>query len=209
VFFIHDLGSGLVNEAPPAFSSEPRARDALEEGADLVTFSGDKLLGGPQAGIIAGRADLVARLSTHPMLRALRVDKMTLAALEATLAAYIEGRAGDLPLWQMALASLDELQRRAEKIAEGLRSSVPAAKAEAVSLGAVSGGGSLPGEELESWGLSVTHPEKSPDEVERSLRTHEPPVIARIEQDRVLLDLRTVAPSDDTTVAAALTRALG
>jgi L-seryl-tRNA(Ser) seleniumtransferase len=108
----------------------------------------------------------------------------------------------------MALASLDELQRRAEKIAEGLRSSVPAAKAEAVSLGAVSGGGSLPGEELESWGLSVTHPEKSPDEVERSLRTHEPPVIARIEQDRVLLDLRTIEPSDDATVAAALTQAL-
>ena len=183
-------------------------RDALVEGADIVTFSGDKLLGGPQAGIIVGRADLMSLLSTHPLLRALRVDKMTLAALEATLAAYIEGRADELPLWKMALTPLEDLQRRADAVAGSLESAVPAAKAEAIPLAAVSGGGSLPGEELDSWGLSVTHPEKTPDEIERALRAHDPPVIARIEQDRVLLDLRTVAPTDDTVLLEALTEAL-
>ena len=202
VCFIHDLGSGLVQEAGVPFSSEPRARDALDEGADVVTFSGDKLLGGPQAGIIAGRAELVARLTSHPLLRALRVDKMTLAALESTLAAYIEGRPEDLPLWKMVATSLDELQQRAEAIVGEIASG--AAKIEAVPLAAVAGGGSLPGEELESWGLSVTHPVKTPDEIERALRAHDTPVIARIEQDRVLLDLRTVAPTDDRTVSDAL-----
>jgi L-seryl-tRNA(Ser) seleniumtransferase len=206
VCFIHDLGSGLVQEAGAPFSSEPRARDALEEGADIVTFSGDKLLGGPQAGIVAGRADLVARLTSHPLLRALRVDKMTLAALESTLAAYIEGRLEDLPLWKMVATSLDELQQRAEAIVSSMTPG--AAKVEAVPLAAVAGGGSLPGEELESWGLSVTHPEKTPDEIERALRAHDPPVIARIEQDRVLLDLRTVEPSGDRTVSDALKGAL-
>jgi L-seryl-tRNA(Ser) seleniumtransferase len=197
-----------VHEAGPAFSGEPRVRDALDEGADIVTFSGDKLLGGPQAGIIAGRADLVARLSTHPLLRALRVDKMTLAALESTLAAYVEGRADELPLWQMAAQPLDELHRRAEEMVKAVTTTESTAKTEAVALASVSGGGSLPGEELDSWGLSVTHPEKTPDEIERSLRSHEPPVIARIEQDRVLLDLRTVPPTEDEIVAAALTAAL-
>ncbi|MGH2753269.1 MAG: L-seryl-tRNA(Sec) selenium transferase [Actinomycetota bacterium] len=209
VCFIHDLGSGLVHEAGPVFSSEPMARAALEEGSDLVTFSGDKLLGGPQAGIIAGRSDLIAVISTHPLLRALRVDKMTLAALEATLAAYLEDRVEELPLWEMALAPLEGLQRRAEELARGIAAGVPAVKVEAVAVGAVAGGGSLPGEELDSWGLSVTHPERTPDEIERRLRAHEPPVIARIEQDRVLLDLRTVKPADDKVLLTSLTAALG
>lgn len=208
ICFLHDLGSGLLEGDHNTFVQEPAADVALEQGADLITFSGDKLLGGPQAGIIAGRAELISILAKHPMLRALRVDKMTLAALEATLRMYLEGRAGQIPFWAMAGAPAEELQRRAEAIAAQIRSGEPKAKIEAVALGAVTGGGSLPDTEFGSWGLEVSPTETSAAEIERRLRYGEVAVIARIEADRVLLDLRTVAPEDDEHLAALLRTAL-
>jgi L-seryl-tRNA(Ser) seleniumtransferase len=183
---------------------------ALSDGADLVTFSGDKLLGGPQCGAILGRAELVARLSGHPLLRALRVDKMTLAALEATLRAYLQGRVQELPLWQMALATGDELEARARSLAAALTDAVAdkGVKAEAVASRAVAGGGSLPGTDIPSWAVAVSHPERSAAEIGRALRRGDLPVIGRIEDDRLLLDLRTVDPADDPRLAALITGAL-
>jgi L-seryl-tRNA(Ser) seleniumtransferase len=197
ISFVHDLGSGLV-EAPPEApwaAVEPLITSAVDEGADIVTFSGDKLLGGPQAGVIAGRRSVVDKISKHPLIRAVRVDKMTLAALEVTLTMYLEGTAGQLPLWQMATVPLDELEARARALAARLSGS--GVRAEAVRCHSVTGGGSLPGAEIDSWGVTLSHPDRSTAELERALRYRTPPVIARIEGDRLLLDLRTVtAPQD-------------
>ena len=208
LLFVHDLGSGLVtgHEDAEWLRSEPTVETALADGADVVTFSGDKLLGGPQSGVILGRRELVGRLARHPLLRALRVDKMTLAALEATTSIYLEHRAADLPLWRMALATPDELGRRAQSIAARVSETAPSgAKVEAVATRAVTGGGSLPGAELGSWALAITHGELTPDAIEQRLRDSDPPVIGRIEDDRVLLDLRAVAPEqDDYLVETAL-----
>lgn len=208
VYFFHDLGSGLVSgPAGSAFATEPEIAACLSEGADLITFSGDKLLGGPQAGIIAGHASLIAKLAGHPLLRALRVDKMTLAALQATLRLYLEGRMDEIPLWAMALAPLDELERRARAIAAAVGGAVgPDVKVDAVVVTGVAGGGSLPGEEFPSWAVTVDHPSRSADELGRALRSGAPPVIARIEDDRLLLDVRTVAPADDPTLIALLSQ---
>ena len=204
VLFIHDLGSGYVGGAAGSdvTQNDPPVDVALEDGADLVTFSGDKLLGGPQAGIIVGRADLIEKLSKHPLLRALRVDKMTLAALEATLSAYLAGRPESLPLWQAAAVGVDELAGRAQAIAAGVNE--PGAKVEAVPSTAVAGGGSLPGTEVSSWAVSIVHEAKSPDELARSMRFSDPPVIGRIEDDRVLLDLRTVPRDQDAALVQVL-----
>jgi L-seryl-tRNA(Ser) seleniumtransferase len=216
--FVHDLGSGLVRDPEldwaggDGWGAEPLVQSAVKDGADVVTFSGDKLLGGPQAGIVAGRRDLVDRLAKSPLLRALRVDKMTLAALDATLGLHLDGRAGDIPLWTMAQTPLAALEARARALAEKLEGTLAAtgsgAKVEAGPTRAVVGGGSLPGAELESWGLSVTHPERGPQELARRLRVAPTPVIARIEDDRVVLDLRTVGPDRDGVLAEALNRVL-
>ncbi len=155
IYFIHDLGSGLVFEE--AQLHEPLVASALEDGADVVTFSGDKLLGGPQAGIIAGRAKLIDKISRHPLMRAVRPDKMTLAALEETLQMYLRGRAAELPLWQMALVPVEELEARAKHVAEELGAGMGAeVKIEVVPIASVAGGGSLPGSELASFGLAVS-----------------------------------------------------
>jgi len=205
---VFDAGSGYV-EVPGAGSwaaGEPAIDDALAQGVDIVTFSGDKLLGGPQAGIIAGRSDLIQRISKHPLVRALRVDKMTLAGLEATLRAHLEGRVEDLPLWSLALTSADELQSRAEAFAERVTSDV--LKVEAIPTVSVAGGGSLPGEELGSWGVALAHAEKSVDEMQSLLRASSPPVIGRIEDERLVLDLRSVFPEDVDNLIA-IVRGLG
>jgi len=197
---VFDAGSGYV-EVPDAASwaaGEPAIDDALAEGVDIITFSGDKLLGGPQAGIIAGRSDLLKRIAQHSLVRALRVDKMTLAGLEATLRAHLEGRVEDLPLWSLALTSADELRSRAERVAEGVTSDN--LKAEATPTASVAGGGSLPGEELGSWGVALTHAERSVDEMQRLLRASSPPVIGRIEDEHLVLDLRSVFLEDVETL---------
>lgn len=203
VLFLHDVGSGFVGGADhPLAQDDPPVDVALEDGADLVTFSGDKLLGGPQAGIIVGRASLIAQLGRHPLLRALRVDKLTLAALEATLKMYLEGRASDLPLWKAAGIPNDALEGRARAIAAAIVD--PHFKIEAVPSRAVAGGGSLPGRDMPSWAVSVVHGSKGPDEIARALRFSDPAVIGRIEGERLLLDLRTVPAEMDETLLRVL-----
>ncbi len=206
VYFLHDLGSGLISsEAGNAFDSEPTIAESLREGADLVTFSGDKLLGGPQAGVIAGRAELITKLSKHPLLRALRMGKLDLAALEATLRLYLEGRRAEIPLWAMAEASLETLEARARTISSQISSD--GVKAQAVPVESVTGGGSLPGESLPSWAIAIESSERSADELERRLRYGSTPVIARIEDDRLLLDLRTVPKALDDLLTSLLAAA--
>jgi L-seryl-tRNA(Ser) seleniumtransferase len=200
-----DAGSGLLDETTPWLPrrpawlrDEPGIRQAVDAGAALVTFSGDKLLGGPQAGVIVGRAALVAAIAAHPLARAMRADKLTLAGLQAVAFSYLSGDATTIPLWRMATAPLDTLQARAEAIA----AAVPAAKV--VDTEAVAGGGSLPGLTIPSVGVSVEVP------AARALaRLREHDVVARIDDDAVVCDLRTVDPADDERVAGALGAASG
>ena len=208
ICFVHDLGSGLIED--PGFAvDEPLVRSAFEDGADLVTFSGDKLLGGPQAGIVAGRAKLIDKLAHHPLLRALRPDKMTLAALEATLDLHLRGQATSLPLWHMASTSLEELEGRATGLARALEKQLgQGTKVEVTPLSSVAGGGSLPGLELPSFGLTISDGERSSAELQRRLRYGTPPVIGRVEEDRLVLDLRTVPPDQDATLLEQVARAL-
>jgi L-seryl-tRNA(Ser) seleniumtransferase len=201
-----DAGSGLLDETTPWLPrrpgwlrDEPGIRQAVEAGAALVTFSGDKLLGGPQAGVVVGRSDLVAVLAAHPLARAMRADKLTLAGLQAVAFSYLSGDATAIPLWRMATAPLDGLRARAEAIA----AAVPAAKV--VDTEAVAGGGSLPGLTIPSVGVEVEVPAAA-----RALaRLREHDVVARIEDDAVVCDLRTVDPADDERVARALATASG
>jgi L-seryl-tRNA(Ser) seleniumtransferase len=201
-----DAGSGLLDETTPWLPrrptwlrDEPGIRQAVEAGAALVTFSGDKLLGGPQAGVVVGRSALVAALAAHPLARAMRADKLTLAGLQAVAFSYLSGDATTIPLWRMATAPLDGLQARAEWIA----AAVPAAKV--VDTEAVAGGGSLPGLTIPSVGVAVEVP--APARALSRLREHD--VVARIEDDAVVCDLRTVDPADDERVARALAAASG
>ena len=208
--FFHDVGSGLV-EAPRGArwaASEPTIRAALEDGADLVTFSGDKLFGGPQAGIVAGRSALIEKLERHPLLRALRVDKVTLAALEATTDAYLRDAWEEIPLWAMALAPEDDLQARAERIVESIRERYePGIKVEASRTMAVAGGGSAPGSQIPSWGVVIGTPD--PEALQAKLRDGVPPVVVRIADDRVIVDVRTVEPvHDDAVIERLLAAAL-
>jgi L-seryl-tRNA(Ser) seleniumtransferase len=211
LWFVNDVGSGLVAPGPGAdwLADEPLVEDCVAEGADVVTFSGDKLLGGPQAGVIVGRRGAVDAIAKSPLMRAVRPDKMTLAALEATASAYLEGRAADLPLWSMALAPPEVLQERAEAIAASIRARAgTGVKAEATAVTSVTGGGSLPGVELGSWAVTVAHPERSAAEVGRSLRFARVPVVARVEEDRVLIDVRTISPEDDALLVDVVAGAL-
>ena len=204
ILLLDDLGSGcLVDTTHFGLAHEPTVQESLAAGADLTMFSGDKLLGGPQCGIIAGKAALVDALRRHPLARALRVDRLTIAALNATLLSYVEGReAEELPIWRML--GLDEkgLKRRASRWAR--------AAAEAGSVvrdRSVVGGGSLPGEGVATWCAAI-RPAGGAERFAASLRTGDPPVVARIAGDAVLLDPRTVQPGDDAVVARAIARAL-
>ncbi|HET7482929.1 MAG TPA: L-seryl-tRNA(Sec) selenium transferase, partial [Actinomycetota bacterium] len=207
VCFFHDVGSGLI-DAPDEASwvgSEPDVKTCLREGADLVTFSGDKLFGGPQAGIIVGRPDLIEKLERHPLLRALRIDKMGLAALDATVSAYLNG-ARDIPVWEFASVPAVELERRARHLSDVLTEEH--VKAEAVPTRAVIGGGSVPGSELPSWAVAVTPDDGTADDLHAALRHGDPPVIGRIEDERVLLDLRAIAEPEDGALRAAVVTAV-
>jgi len=203
---LDDLGSGsLLDTTPFGLMPEPTVQASIEAGADLVCFSGDKLLGGPQAGIIVGRAELVERIKRFPMTRALRVDKTTLAGLQATLLSYLRGVATEeIPVWRMISASAEALRERAQAWADRLGAA--GAVARVVPAESTVGGGSLPGETLSGYALAVVV--DSPDSLSARLRTSNPPVIARIENDQVLLDPRTVLPEQDEqllhVVAAAI-----
>lgn len=203
-----DLGSGLLDSAcpwlddgPPAWlRDEPAAKQTLAAGADLVLFSGDKLLGGPQAGVIAGRAELVRACASHPLYRAFRPGALVLSALQDVALAYLDRTAGQLPFWRMAAATVEALQVRARQIA----SAVPdLADLEVASCASVPGGGTLPDTEIPSAGLSLAGDRTT------ELRSAAPPVVARVEEGRTILDLRTVEPDDDQLVVAALRRLAG
>jgi L-seryl-tRNA(Ser) seleniumtransferase len=197
---VDDLGSGaLLDTARYGLAHEPLPSERLAAGSDLVTFSGDKLLGGPQAGMIVGRADLIARIRRDPLARAFRPDKTTLAAIAATLELYRTGAAAlEIPVWQMIAASAEDLRRRAEAVREATASPLVSV----VALESTVGGGSLPGETLPSWGLALEV--RGADRVLGRLRTGEPAVVGRIADGRVLLDLRTVEPGRDGDLGQAV-----
>jgi L-seryl-tRNA(Ser) seleniumtransferase len=198
-----DLGSGHLGGAGsphPLDRIEPAVRDAVAAGVDICCFSGDKLLGGPQAGIIVGREEIVERVRRHPLMRALRVDKLTYAALEATLAEYTAGRASaTIPVQRMLTMGADEIRVRAEALAARLNA-IDGWRAELRAGASAVGGGSAPGIELATWLVAIEKRGLTPDALEERLRRLTPPVVARIEHDRVLLDLRTVFPDQDQTL---------
>ncbi len=193
---VADIGSGLLDAAcpwldngPPAWlQGEPAARQTLAAGADLVTFSGDKLLGGPQAGVIAGRADLVESCAAHPLARALRPGSLVIHALQDLALAYLSRNGSAIPFWRMATVSVNDLWTRAKKIATGL----------ATHTVSVPGGGTLPGVEIPSAGLALAG-----DRV-AELRAGSPPIIARVADNTTVIDLRTVHPDDDPIVTSAV-----
>jgi L-seryl-tRNA(Ser) seleniumtransferase len=199
---VDDLGSGaLIDTSRFGLSHEPMPSERLASGADIVTFSGDKLVGGPQAGLIVGRAHLIALIRKDPLARAMRPDKVTLAAVAATLGLYRSGRAETtIPVWQAISVRPSVLEARAGALAERL-------EAEVVALQSTVGGGSLPGETLPSFGLALRG--RSADRLLARLRIGRPSVIGRIEDGRVVIDLRTVNPTRDDDLAAALTAAVG
>ena len=185
---VDDLGSGVLVQLP----DEPSVRDSLAAGADLVCFSGDKLLGGPQAGIVVGRADLVERLRRHPLQRALRADKLTLAALEGTLSLYLDG--GEIPVLRMVTDDPDAVRGRAERLAALVGGTVEETVARV-------GGGALPLAELPSFACAVEETLATP------LRTGEPPVVGVVRDGKLLLDCRTLTDGELDEVAAAVARA--
>ncbi|MEI8306651.1 MAG: L-seryl-tRNA(Sec) selenium transferase [Chloroflexales bacterium] len=201
---LDDLGSGtLLPTAPYGLAAEPTVPESVAAGADLVTFSGDKLLGGPQAGLIVGRKELVDQLKRHPLARALRLDKTTIAGLEATLLSYLRGRATEeIPVWRMIAAPLGGLRARGEALA--IRLSQAGADAAVTDCASAVGGGSLPGETLPSAGVALAPGPHSADELARRLRTGQPAVVARIAEGRVIFDLRTVLPEQDDALAGAI-----
>jgi L-seryl-tRNA(Ser) seleniumtransferase len=205
---LEDLGSGaLFDLRSVGINGEPGVLDSLRAGVDIVTYSGDKLLGGPQAGLISGRADLVARMRSNSLFRALRVDKLTYAALEATLLAYVKRDHDAVPVLRMMRLSKDEIARRAEKIVSGIESTqVKSAhlKLELFDGESVIGGGAAPSAVLLTRLIALTHVDLSADELSARLRASTPPVIARVKEGRVLLDLRTVFPEQDANLATAL-----
>jgi L-seryl-tRNA(Ser) seleniumtransferase len=200
---MEDLGSGAMFDLHHiGVSGEPTVRDSLQAGVDVVGYSGDKLLGGPQAGVLSGRSDLVARMRANSLFRALRVDKLTYAALEATLVAYVKHDHDAIPALRMMHLSKDEIGQRTEAVAAKTRSSV--LTVEIIDGESVIGGGAAPSAVLPTRLLAVTRKDLSADEISARLRASELRVIARVEDDRVLLDLRTVFPEQDEKVIAAL-----
>lgn len=206
--FMEDLGSGaLVDLQNFGISGEPSVLDSLRAGVDVVTYSGDKLLGGPQAGLISGRSELVSRMRTNSLFRALRVGKLTYSALEATLLAYVKRDHDGIPALKMMGLTKEEIGKRADALAEQL-SPVLSSKltVEIIDGESVIGGGAAPSSVLPTRLLAVSCANLSADEVASRLRRSDPPIVARVEEGRVLLDLRTVFADQDPIVASALVR---
>ena len=204
---LHDVGSGaLLPTERYGLAHEPTPQESIAAGMGLVFFSGDKLLGGPQAGIIVGKADLVGKLERHPLARAMRIDKLSLAALTATLLHYLREEAEDkIPVWRMISATEGAVKAMAEKWNASAGSG-----GEVIASRSAIGGGSLPGETLPTWCLAFEHPLASggPEALTRRLRQGSPPVMARIEGDRALLDPRTVLPEEEADLFRVLKNAL-
>lgn len=210
VLWIDDWGSGsLLRPERYGLAAEDTVQDRVAAGCDLVCFSGDKLLGGPQAGLIVGSETAIGRLRKHPLLRALRIDKLTTAALEATLLSYLRGRAEqEIPVWQMISAAADTLHARASSVAQQLQ--VAGCAAGVVACESAVGGGSLPGQTLPSWAVTLDPASSgAPDRLHERLRHGDPVVIGRIVDGALLLDLRTVRPEQDALLLRAVSAALG
>jgi L-seryl-tRNA(Ser) seleniumtransferase len=206
-----DLGSGCLADLSANGVNEPVAQASFAAGAGIITFSGDKLLGGPQAGIIAGRKDLIERVRRNPLFRALRVDKLTIAALEGTLRAYQRGALDEIPTLRMIRTSAAEIARRAELFVERLRADLPADAVAAVVKGnSVIGGGSTPDQSLPTFLIAITSRHHTAAEIEGRLRGSRTgaPVIARVERNRLIVDLRTVFPDEESKLVAAISTAL-
>ena len=214
---MEDLGSGaLVDLRTFGISGEPTVLDSLHAGVDVVTYSGDKLLGGPQAGLISGRADLVARLRSNSLFRALRVDKLIYAALEATLLAYLKRDHDAIPTLRMMRITKEEIDQRAASLATIVNEAVETQRAESrpgitmklevVDGESVIGGGAAPSSVLPTRLVALSSAGLSADELAARLRSSDPPIVARVKDGRVLLDLRTVFAEEDTLIAAALQR---
>ncbi len=202
---MEDLGSGALFDLRSVSVAESSVFDSLRAGIDVVTYSGDKLLGGPQAGLITGRADLVARMRSNSLFRALRVDKLTYAALEATLLSYIKHDYGAVPVLRMMRLSREEIAARAEALISRVGSGVKAKLSlELIDGESVIGGGSAPSAVLPTRLIAVTHREFGAGGLCARLRAAEPPVIARVEEERVRLDLRTVFPEQDAQIVSIL-----
>lgn len=204
---LHDLGMGVLDRAPgvarDSGTTSESVRRSLDAGAHVVLFSGDKLLGGPQAGILAGQADVLTRIRKHPVMRLVRPGKLCLLALEATLRAWEADPSGaSLPAARMLAASPESLLAIADDLADRVRTGNLGV--EVVATSSTPGGGSLPATSIPSWALALTHASRTASQLAAVLRTHEPPVVARIEDDRVLIDVRTLLPGDDAVVVSAL-----
>jgi L-seryl-tRNA(Ser) seleniumtransferase len=201
---VFDVGSGLLDAERGFPGEEPSVHQALADGADLVTFSGDKLLGGPQAGCIVGRADLIARLRTHPLARAVRIDKLQAAAIEATMALYATGAHEEVPVHRMIHEPLDAVAKRAHTLAEAIGGDLE--HAHVVHCSSVVGGGSVPGQTLDSWGVRIGCPDATA--FTARLRSGSPSVFCRTNDDHVLLDARTITDDQVRHVARAVLYAI-
>jgi L-seryl-tRNA(Ser) seleniumtransferase len=202
---VEDLGSGaLLDLGSLRIPGEPGVSQSLRAGVHVVTYSGDKLLGGPQAGMLTGRADLIARMRSNSLFRALRVDKLTYAALEATLLAYVKLEYEAIPIVRMMRLSKDQIGQRAHTIARGLPASKLGIDVDVVDGESVIGGGAAPSAVLPTSLLAVAIKGLSADELLARLRTTDPPIVARVVDDRVVLDLRTVLSAQDAAIGAAL-----
>lgn len=200
---MEDLGSGaLFDLSSVGVTGEPGVLDSLRSGVDIVTYSGDKLLGGPQAGLITGRAELVLRMRSNSLFRALRVDKLTYAALEATLLAYVKQDHEGIPVLRMMRLSKKEIGWRSEALIAQISS--PKLRADLIDGESVIGGGAAPSAVLPTRLIALTHVARSADDICASLRASDPPIIARVQDGRVLLDLRTVFPEQDAALSSAI-----
>jgi L-seryl-tRNA(Ser) seleniumtransferase len=200
---MEDLGSGsLFDLRSIGLRDEPGVLDSLHAGVDVVTYSGDKLLGGPQAGILSGSRELISKMRANSLFRALRTDKLTYAALEATLLAYVKRDYDSIPVLRMMRLSKDEIRARAETIVSKIRST--RLGADLIEGDSVIGGGAAPSAVLPTWLLAVASSDFSADELAARLRKSDPPIISRVQEDRVLLDLRTVFPEQDDFIVDAI-----
>ena len=204
VVVVDDIGSGaLYDYSQFGIQDEPLPSQSLQAGADVVLFSGDKLLGGPQCGILIGKREALEKISTHPMMRALRLDKTILAALRATLDLYLgPDPTQSVPILQLISTPLEELQTRAESLAESI-SEISDYTATAMEDVTYLGGGSVPTQEIETWSVSIKHAQRSDDELSLQLRTSATPVLGRIRQNEFKLDLRSVFPHQDQLILEA------
>ena len=205
---IYDMGSGLMINLRDYGIEEPTVREAMADGADIILFSGDKLLGGPQGGVIIGKNKYIDMMKSHPLARILRVDKMTLSAMEATFKEYYddENAKEKIPVLSMLTRSEEKLKTDAEKLLEMIKKEAPALDAKVEATEDVVGGGSAPATVLKGYSVSVQWNEASSQEIERRLRMDDLPIIVRINHDKVLFDVRTIAEDEYRIIADRLKR---